>query len=159
MSLTARERREVGAANASGRPPVVFVHGLWMLASSWDSWRTLFEENGYSTLAPGWPDDPETVEEARAHPEVLAGKHIRQIVDHLAEVIAALDGKPAVIGHQPASPEFLPWSRPRRTVRTSGGSWLGAVTVPLRSRWVGARHCPAMIHQTRPRSASCSPSC
>jgi len=99
MSLTARERREVDTANSSGRPPVVFVHGLWMLASSWDSWRTLFEENGYSTVAPGWPDDPETVDEARAHPEVLAGKHIQQIVDHLAEVITALDGKPAVIGH------------------------------------------------------------
>jgi len=58
---TDREAAEVEAANASGRPPLVFVHGLWLLASSWDPWRRLFEERGYATVAPGWPDDPLTV--------------------------------------------------------------------------------------------------
>ncbi|MGW4995937.1 alpha/beta hydrolase [Streptomyces mirabilis] len=93
------EQREIDAANASGRPPVVFVHGLWLLAASWRPWRDLFEANGYATLAPEWPDDPETVEEGRAHPEVFAGKKVGQVTDHMAEVIGALKQKPVIIGH------------------------------------------------------------
>jgi pimeloyl-ACP methyl ester carboxylesterase len=97
--LTDHERAEVDSANASGRPVVVFVHGLWLLPSSWDRWREVFQEAGYATVAPGWPDDPETVEEAKAHPEVFAKKSIKDIADHLAEVILALDVEPAIIGH------------------------------------------------------------
>jgi pimeloyl-ACP methyl ester carboxylesterase len=97
--ITATERAQVEAANASGRQPVVFVHGLWLLASSWDAWREHFESLGYATLAPGWPDDPETVEEARAHPEVFAGKTVGQVTDHIADVIRLLDRAPIVIGH------------------------------------------------------------
>ncbi|MGO4597261.1 alpha/beta hydrolase [Terrabacter sp. 2RAF25] len=97
--LTDRERAEVEAANASGRLPVVFVHGLWLLPSSWDTWRAHFESLGYATLAPGWPDDPETVDAARAHPEVFAGKTVGQVTDHVADVIRLLDREPVVIGH------------------------------------------------------------
>jgi non-heme chloroperoxidase len=97
--LTAREKQEIDRANASGRQPVVFVHGLWLLPSSWDKWRALFEEHGYATLAPGWPDDPETVAEAREHPEVFAKKSLKVITDHYAEAIHALRLKPAVVGH------------------------------------------------------------
>src|SRR5438445_2865820 len=89
-SLTAHEQQEIDRANEAGRRPVVFVHGLWLLSSSWDRWRTLFEENGYSTLAPGWPDDPETVEEANAEPEVFAHKKIQQVVDHYLEALGQL---------------------------------------------------------------------
>ncbi|GAB3686183.1 alpha/beta fold hydrolase [Actinocorallia lasiicapitis] len=89
----------VTEANASGRPPVVFVHGLWLLPSSWDRWAAVFDEAGYSPLTPGWPDDPETVAEANAHPEVFAGKSVGQVADHFADVIAGLDRKPAIIGH------------------------------------------------------------
>jgi pimeloyl-ACP methyl ester carboxylesterase len=78
---------------------VVFVHGLWLLPNSWDRWAALFEENGFVALTPGWPDDPETVEEAKAHPEVFAGKSIGQVADHFEEVIRGLDKKPAIIGH------------------------------------------------------------
>ena len=74
--LTESERGEIDRANASGLTPVVFVHGLWLLSSSWDPWRALFEENGYTTVAPGWPDDPATVEEARAAPSVFAHKMV-----------------------------------------------------------------------------------
>src|SRR5215208_6915474 len=90
---------QVAEANASGRTPVVFVHGLWLLPSSWDRWAGLFEDAGYAPLTPAWPDDPETVEEARANPEVFAGKTIGQVADHLAGVIGVLARKPAVIGH------------------------------------------------------------
>jgi pimeloyl-ACP methyl ester carboxylesterase len=97
--LTERETQQVDQANASGRTPVVFIHGLWLLPSSWDSWAQHFDEAGYAALTPSWPDDPETVEEARANPDVFAGKSIRQVVDHFAEVIGKLDKKPAVVGH------------------------------------------------------------
>jgi pimeloyl-ACP methyl ester carboxylesterase len=99
MPLTEREQAEVAAANGSGRQPVVFVHGLWLLPESWSPWRALFEEKGYATLAPGWPDDPETVEEAHANPEVFAGKGVGQITDHYTEVIEQLTRKPIIIGH------------------------------------------------------------
>jgi non-heme chloroperoxidase len=77
----------------------VFVHGLWLLPSSWDRWRTKFEAAGYSTLAPGWPDDPETVAEATAHPQVFAKKSIRDVADHVDAIIHGLQVKPAIVGH------------------------------------------------------------
>src|SRR4051794_21752519 len=97
--ITEREAQQIEHANRSGRTPVVFIHGLWLLPSSWDKWGELFEEAGYAALTPSWPDDPETIEEARAHPEVLANKTLRQIADHTADVIGKLNKKPAVIGH------------------------------------------------------------
>jgi non-heme chloroperoxidase len=97
--ITEHEAVEVEAANANGRTPVVFVHGLWLLPSSWDRWRAVFEEAGYATVAPGWPDDPETVDEANAEPEVFAKKTVGQVADHFADVIATLTAKPIVIGH------------------------------------------------------------
>jgi pimeloyl-ACP methyl ester carboxylesterase len=99
MAISEIEQREIEQANRSDKTPVVFVHGLWLLASSWDRWRRLFEANGYTTLAPSWPDDPETVEEARKHPEVFARKKVQQITDHHADVIRQLRTPPAIIGH------------------------------------------------------------
>jgi len=99
-----REARQVEQANASERTPVVFIHGLWLLPSSWDRWADLFEDAGYASVTPSWPDDPETVAEARAHPEVFAGKTLGQVADHTAEVIGGLEKKPAVMGHSTVSP-------------------------------------------------------
>src|SRR6267154_2961718 len=96
-SLAYEEQEE--RANASGLTPVVFIHGLWLLPSSWDRWAAVYEEAGYTALTPGWPDDPDTVEEANAHPEVFAHKSIGQVADSYAEVIGRLDKKPALIGH------------------------------------------------------------
>ena len=90
---------QVERANASGLTPVVFIHGLWLLPSSWDRWATVFEAAGFTALTPGWPDDPDTVEEAKAHPEVFAHKTVGQVADHFGEVIGRLTKKPAVIGH------------------------------------------------------------
>ena len=89
----------IAEANASGRTPVVFIHGLWLLPNSWDRWAALFEAAGYAPLSPGWPDDPDTVEEAAAHPEIFANKSVGQVADHYSAVIGLLDRKPAVIGH------------------------------------------------------------
>src|SRR5439155_21465094 len=98
-NLTIHEQQEVDRANTQGKQPVVFVHGLWLLSSSWDNWRALFEEQGYTTLAPGWPDDPETVAEAIEDPEVFAHKRIKQVTVHYVDTIRQLRTKPAVIGH------------------------------------------------------------
>jgi pimeloyl-ACP methyl ester carboxylesterase len=98
-TITAHEAAEVERANATGLMPVVFVHGLWLLPSSWDRWATLFEEAGYTALTPGWPDDPDTVEEANAHPDVFAHKTVGQVADHFEEIVNGLAEKPAIIGH------------------------------------------------------------
>jgi pimeloyl-ACP methyl ester carboxylesterase len=99
VTITAREAEQIDRANASGKTPVVFIHGLWLLPSSWDNWAGFFDEAGYAPVKPVWPDDPDTVEQARANPDVLAGKTLGQVADHTAEVIGALDKKPAVMGH------------------------------------------------------------
>ncbi|MCU1559030.1 MAG: alpha/beta hydrolase [Microbacteriaceae bacterium] len=97
--LTETELDEIALANEKGSRPVVFVHGLWLLSSSWDRWRALFEDNGYATLAPGWPDDPATVEAAKNDPSVFAHKMVQQVTDHYLEAISKLDRQPVVIGH------------------------------------------------------------
>jgi pimeloyl-ACP methyl ester carboxylesterase len=99
ISTAASTEEQIERANATDRTPVVFIHGLWLLPSSWDRWADVFEEAGFTPLTPGWPDDPETVEEAKAHPEVFAHKTVGQVADHFSEVIGKLGKKPAVIGH------------------------------------------------------------
>src|SRR6266545_477329 len=69
-SISERESREIEAANASGTTPVVFIHGLWLLPSSWANW-----------------------------PDVFARKTLKQVADHTADVIGKLEKKPAVMGH------------------------------------------------------------
>jgi non-heme chloroperoxidase len=98
-TVTDHEVAQIDHANASTATPVVFVHGLWLLPSSWERWAALFEEAGYVAVSPGWPDDPGTVEEAREHAEVFAGKSVGEVADHFEAVIRRLERKPAVIGH------------------------------------------------------------
>jgi len=98
-TMTEHEAGQIERANASGLTPVVFVHGLWLLPSSWDRWAEMFETAGYIALTPGWPDDPETTAQANADPEVFAGKSIGQVADHFAAIVGSLARKPAIIGH------------------------------------------------------------
>src|SRR5476649_363885 len=99
VNISAGERAQIQRANASGLHPVVFVHGLWLLPSSWQRWAAAFEEAGYVALMPDWPDDPATVDEANAHPEVMAHNTVGQVVDHFAAILGRLERKPIVIGH------------------------------------------------------------
>jgi non-heme chloroperoxidase len=99
VTITGHERAEVARANATGLNPVVFVHGLWLLPSSWDRWAKLFEAAGFTALTPGWPDDPDSVEEANIHPDVFAHKSVGQVADHFDEIIRGLGKKPVLIGH------------------------------------------------------------
>jgi pimeloyl-ACP methyl ester carboxylesterase len=83
----------------STRTPVVFIHGLWLHATSWVSWQDLFTEAGYDPVAPGWPGIPDTVEQARANPDSIADHGIDDVTDHYAKIIATLPSAPIVIGH------------------------------------------------------------
>jgi non-heme chloroperoxidase len=98
-TIAVEEQAEIDEANASRKTPVIFIHGLWLLPSSWDKWAGVFADAGFAAFAPGWPDDPQTVEDAKAHPEVFANKSLDDVADHYAAVIEALDKKPVVIGH------------------------------------------------------------
>ncbi|MEU5084925.1 MULTISPECIES: alpha/beta hydrolase [Streptomyces] len=98
-SSYARDLAQVERANADGRVPVVFVHGLWLLPTSWERWAGVFDAAGFVPVMPGWPDDPETVEEANAHPEVFAGKSVGQVADHFCDLVRKLDRTPVVVGH------------------------------------------------------------
>ena len=64
--------------------PVIFIHGLWLHATSWQPWVDLFQQEGYIASAPGWPGDPDTVEESRANPESIADHGIDDVVEHYA---------------------------------------------------------------------------
>ncbi|HET6989086.1 MAG TPA: alpha/beta hydrolase [Kribbella sp.] len=118
---TARELGEVEIANTSGRPPVVFVHGLWLLAGSWLPWQEKFLAAGFAPVAPGWPDDPESVGEGRANPSVFAGKSVAAITQYYAEVIGRLERKPAIVGH----------SFGGLITQKLAGMGLGTVSVPI----------------------------
>ena len=80
-------------------PTVVFIHGLWLHATSWQPWMELFGDAGYTPLAPGWPGDPDTVEAARAHPDALADHGIDEVVAHYAGIISELPSPPILVGH------------------------------------------------------------
>src|SRR5262245_55881836 len=98
-TITDRERAQIERANATTATPVVFIHGLWLLPSSWDRWASLFEEAGYVALTPDWPDDPASVEVARAEPETLAKKSLEEVAGHTTQIIEGLKKKPAILGH------------------------------------------------------------
>jgi len=83
----------------STRTPVLFIHGLWLHASSWTPWVDLFAEEGYTPVAPGWPGVPETVEDARANPDRIAGYGIDEVTAYYAGIIDKLPARPVVIGH------------------------------------------------------------
>ena len=83
----------------STRTPVVFIHGLWLHATSWAPWLELFRQAGYEPIAPGWPGVPDTVELARANPESIAGHGIESVTRHYASIIDGLPERPILVGH------------------------------------------------------------
>jgi pimeloyl-ACP methyl ester carboxylesterase len=79
--------------------PVLFIHGLWLHASSWQPWVDLFQEKGYAPVAPGWPGDSDTVAESRANPDAIADRGIDEVTGHYAGIIGELPAPPVIIGH------------------------------------------------------------
>jgi non-heme chloroperoxidase len=78
---------------------IVFIHGLWIHASSWLPWMDFFKQQGYETLNPGWPGDSNTVAECRANPHSIANRGVTEIADHYAKIISTLNEPPVLIGH------------------------------------------------------------
>ena len=142
-SISERESREIEAANDSGATPVVFIHGLWLLPSSWSNWANFFAHEGYAPLTPDWPDDPATVEGARAEPEVLAKKTLAQVADHTTEIIDALDREPALIGHSTGG----------LLAQMLAGRGLSAVTVAIRD--IAANRQAMRKHDRVPNNVVC----
>ncbi len=81
------------------KPPIVFIHGLWIHASSWQAWMEFFQQEGYETFNPGWPGDSSTVAECRANPQAIANRGVTEIADTYARFIATLPSPPILIGH------------------------------------------------------------
>ncbi|GAA2013953.1 alpha/beta hydrolase [Microbacterium ulmi] len=135
-TLTEIERADIERANVSGRQPVVFVHGLWLLSSSWDRWRALFEDAGYTTVAPSWPDDPPSIEAARSNPDAFASKMVQEVTDHYLEAIAELSAKPAVVGHSFGgliAQKIAGEGASAATVAVDPAPFQGVLSVPLSS--------------------------
>ena len=99
IPISDHDMRELDRANATARQPVLFVHGLWLLPNSWDRWVDVFDAAGFVALSPGWPDDPETVAEANANPDIMADKTIAQVANHFTSIANSLVLKPAIVGH------------------------------------------------------------
>ncbi|MFD0485386.1 alpha/beta hydrolase [Kineococcus sp. GCM10028916] len=79
--------------------PVVFIHGLWIHASSWDPWLNLFTEQGYAPTAPGWPGEHSTTNSTRAQNAEIAGRGIVDVTTAYEQHIDSLTARPIVIGH------------------------------------------------------------
>ena len=84
---------------SSTKAPVVFIHGLWLHATSWGPWQDLFATAGYESSAPGWPGEAGTVEDARATPDSVADHGIDDVTQHYASIIDTLPARPILIGH------------------------------------------------------------
>ncbi|GAA4978277.1 alpha/beta hydrolase [Kineococcus glutinatus] len=137
-TLSARDLEFAARANASARTPVLFVHGLWLHASSWDRWVELFEQAGYAAHAPGWPGDGATVAETRAHPERLAGVGVEQVTEHHRELIRALHTAPVVVGHSfggLVAQKLLGEGLARAAVAVDPAQMRGVLRLPLVQLW------------------------
>ena len=150
--ITEREQSQIDRANSSGNTPVVFIHGLWLLPSSWDNWVGLFEESGYAGITPSWPDDPESVEEARANPEVFARKTLKRVADHTATMIDQLDKKPAVMGHSTGgllTQMIADRGLSAASVAIDPGPFRGVLPLPLSTLKCPARCCANPLNRGR----------
>lgn len=98
-NITIRERAEIDATNASGKPTILFIHGLWLLAGSWTNWVDWFEKAGFAAVAIDWPGDPETVAAAHANPGSMSKRSVTEVADRCQAVIEKLDTKPIIVGH------------------------------------------------------------
>jgi len=87
------------SSSSSTKNPVVFVHGLWLHAESWNNWMEFFRANGYEAVAASWPGDAENTEATRKNANALAGFGVGEIADHIAKQLKAFDRKPILIGH------------------------------------------------------------
>jgi pimeloyl-ACP methyl ester carboxylesterase len=73
-----------------------------MTPLSWEHWVTRYQQRGLKVVTPGYPGIEEGeagVAALRSDPSPLANLGVREVFDHLAEVIDALDTTPIIMGH------------------------------------------------------------
>ena len=133
-AISPRVQSEIESANQSGRVPVVFIHGLWLLPSAWAPWAEYFEAHGYAPVVADWPGDRASVDEARANPSAVSGQAVGNTLDHLRAVVEALHERPVLVGHsfgglfaQMLAAEGLA----RTTVALSPAQFQGVLPLPL----------------------------
>jgi len=81
---------------------VVLIHGLWMTPLAWEHWAARYEARGVTVLTPGYPGigpGEGGVQALRDHPDAVAGVGVREVMDHLTEVISKLAAPPVIMGH------------------------------------------------------------
>jgi pimeloyl-ACP methyl ester carboxylesterase len=113
---------------------VLFIHGLWLHATSWDAWQARFRDAGYEPQAPGWPGDGETVEASRQHPDAIGDHGIDDVVDHYAAIIEKLPEAPILVGHSfggMIAQKLLGQDRARAAVAIDAAQIKGVLPVPL----------------------------
>ena len=114
--------------------PVLFIHGLWLHASSWEPWIEMFREAGYDPQAPGWPGDRDTVAESRRDPDAIADHGIDDVVDHIARIVDTLPAAPILIGHSFGgliAQKLLGQDRARAAIAIDAAQIKGVLPVPL----------------------------
>jgi pimeloyl-ACP methyl ester carboxylesterase len=85
-------------------PPdtVVLIHGLWMTPLAWEHWVSHYEERGFRVLTPGYPGvegGTSGIAALRADPAHVANVGVREVMDHLTEVVSGLVARPILMGH------------------------------------------------------------
>jgi non-heme chloroperoxidase len=107
---------------------------------------------GTAPRPPGWPDDPESIERARANTDVFAKKMVGQVTDHYLEAIERRNSKPAVVGpsfgglvaQKIAGEGALAASQANGSVRGARPpSQLGQSAARYGSDWYQVSHAPA----------------
>ncbi|HVU92131.1 MAG TPA: alpha/beta hydrolase [Jatrophihabitans sp.] len=114
--------------------PVLFIHGLWLHATSWEPWVETFRAAGYDPQAPGWPGDGATVAASREHPDDIGDHGIDDVVEHFAAIIGTLPEPPILIGHSfggMIAQKLLSQDRARAAVAIDAAQIKGVLPVPL----------------------------
>jgi pimeloyl-ACP methyl ester carboxylesterase len=114
--------------------PVLFIHGLWLHASSWDPWVELFRQAGYDPMAPGWPGDGDTVEASRRDPDAIGDHGIDDVVAHFVGIIDTLPSAPILVGHSFGgliAQKLLGQDRALAAVAIDAAQIKGVLPVPL----------------------------
>ncbi|HWK47484.1 MAG TPA: alpha/beta hydrolase [Stellaceae bacterium] len=79
---------------------IVFVHGAWVTPACWQSFKTFFEQKGYTCLTPHWPYIDRPVEQLNLSIDpAFAKTTVKSLTDHYAAIIRSLPEPPILIGH------------------------------------------------------------
>lgn len=80
----------------------MFITGAFVSHSCWDQWIAYFEKEGYTAVAPSWPekDAPAKVLRNRQPHDIgLAELTLEEVIDHYASIAKRFSEKPIIIGH------------------------------------------------------------